>query len=73
MPTTKKRVNITLSEEIEKALELLADRDNVPVATKASELVKIAIEIDEADMLNMVAEERDTKKAKYISHDKAWS
>ncbi|MBT3704597.1 hypothetical protein HOG17_02330 [Candidatus Peregrinibacteria bacterium] len=73
MPTTKKRVNITLSEEIEKALELLADRDNVPVATKASELVKIAIEIDEADMLNMVAEERDTEKAKYISHDKAWS
>jgi hypothetical protein len=73
MPTTKKRVNITLSEEIEKALELLADRDNVPVATKASELVKIAIEIDEADMLNMVAEERDTKGAKYISHDKAWS
>lgn len=73
MPTTKKRINITLSDEFEKVLALLAKRDDVPVATKASELVKMAIEIDEADVLTMVAEERDTKNAKYISHDKAWS
>jgi len=72
MPTTKKRINITLSDEFEKVLELLARRDEVPVATKASELIKMAIEIDEADILTMVAEERDTKNAKYISHDKAW-
>ncbi len=72
MPTTKKRINITLSDEFEKVLELLARRDEVPVATKASELIKMAIEIDEADIFTMIAEERDTKNAKYISHDKAW-
>jgi len=73
MPTLKKRVNITLSEDFIKILRMLAERDNVPVATKASELIKIAIEIDEDDILNAVAEERDVKGAKYLSHEKAWS
>ena len=72
MPTTKKRVNVTLSDDLEKVLDMLSKRDNVPVATKASELIKIAIEIDEADVFSMVAEERDTKDAKYVSHNKAW-
>lgn len=72
MPTLKKRVNVTLSDELEKILELLAERDNVPVATKAVDLIKIAVEIDEADVLSAVVKERDVKGAKYLSHDKAW-
>jgi len=72
MPTLKKRVNITLSEEFEKILNLLAERDGVPVATKAVDLIKIAVEIDEADILNVIAEKRDVKGAKFLSHEKAW-
>jgi hypothetical protein len=72
MSTTKKRINISLSSELEHALKYLAKRDNVPEATKAVHLLKIAIETDEDDVFNLLAEKRDTKKAKFISHKDAW-
>ncbi|MBI5414058.1 hypothetical protein HZA38_00900 [Candidatus Peregrinibacteria bacterium] len=72
MPTTKKRLNITLSPELEYTIALLAKRDHVPLATKATELLKTAIEIDEDDILIQIAEERDTKNAKFVSHEEAW-
>ena len=73
MPTTKKRINITVSPEIEKMLKLLSKRDEVPQATKASDLLRLAIEIEEDEIFNQLAEERDTKDAKFISHNEAWA
>ena len=73
MATSKKRINISLPKDIEIVLEELAERDNVPTATKAIELIKIGIEIDEDEIWNRLAEERDTKDAKFISHKEAWS
>lgn len=73
MTTTKKRINVTLTPDLEDALERLAERDKVPQATKAVYLIKLAIEIDEDDVLNEKAEERDTKDAKFYSHKKAWA
>ena len=73
MATSKKRINISLPKDIEIVLEELADRDNVPMATKAIELIKAAIEIDEDEIWAKLAEERDTKDAKFISHKEAWS
>jgi len=72
MSTLKKRINVTLQENIEKAVEKLAIRDQVPVATKASYLIKLAVEIDEDDILNSIAEKRDTKGAKFINHNDVW-
>ena len=73
MTTTKKRINISLPADIESSLEKLARRDDVPQATKAVYLIKLAIEIDEDGVLDEIARKRDTKKAKYISHKKAWA
>lgn len=73
MPTTKKRVNITLPADIEEALEILARRDNIPVATKAVQLLHIAIAIDEDEVFDAIAARRDTKKSHFVSHEKAWS
>ncbi|MBI5754512.1 hypothetical protein HZA40_05205 [Candidatus Peregrinibacteria bacterium] len=73
MATNKKRINISLPKDLEIILEKLADRDNVPTATKAVELLKIAIEIDEDEIWDKLAGERDTKDAKFISHKEAWS
>lgn len=73
MPTTKKRLNVTLTPILENVLVLLAERDNVPLATKASELIQNAVEIEEDDVLNLVALQRDNKAAKFVSHAKAWS
>lgn len=73
MPTTKKRINISLPSDVEIALERLADRDSVPQATKAIYLIKMAIDIDEDDVLNKIAEERDVRGSKFVSHKKAWA
>lgn len=72
MPTTKRRLNITLSDEMDRILAFLAKRDQVPQATKAIYLIKQAIELDEDDVFNKLAAERDRKDAKFIDHKDAW-
>lgn len=73
MATTKKRINISLPDDVEQALKELAERDNVPQATKAIHLIKIALEIDEDDVWDALASKRDTKGVKFISHKDIWS
>ena len=73
MPTSKKRVLITISKPIERALELLAKRDQVPQATKAAHLLEMALELEEDRVWNLVASERDTKNSRFVSHKKAWA
>ena len=73
MPTTKHRINVSLSNPLEKALLYLAKRDRVPQATKAADLLKLAVEIEEDSAWDRMAQVRDTKKARYVSHAKAWS
>ncbi len=73
MPTLKKRLNMSLPEDIEAALTILAKRDDVTPTTKALYLIKLALEIEEDDVWNALAEMRDTKKARFVSHAKAWA
>ena len=73
MPTIKHRINVSLSDPLEKALIYLAKRDRVPQATKAADLLKLAIEIEEDSAWDRMASARDTKKARYVTHTKAWS
>lgn len=73
MSTTKKRVNISLSSALEDILAKLAKRDQVPQATKAAELIRVAIELEEDQFFDLMASERDKKGAKFVSHKKAWA
>ena len=73
MTTTKKRVNISLSAPVENILAKLAKRDDVPQATKAAELIRIGIEIEEDQVFDTIASERDIEKVKFVSHKKAWA
>jgi len=72
MATAKKRINISVSKEVEKMLSALSKRDQVPTASKAAELLRMAIEIEEDEVWNAIASKRDTKDAKFVSHKKAW-
>lgn len=72
MPTTKTRLNITLSKELEEAIRLLAKRDNVPQATKAVELLEEALELEEDLVWDAIANERRAKGGKMIPFDKIW-
>jgi len=72
MPTIKKRINISVSKELDSALIKLAKRDQVPQATKAEHLLRFALEMEEDNTLNVIAESRDTSSAKFIIHKTAW-
>lgn len=58
MATTKDRINISVSKDARAALARLARRDEVPVATKASDLLKMALEIEEDRYFGALAEKR---------------
>lgn len=72
MPTTKDRIHITLNKENKEFLTVLAKRDQVPVATKASEFIREMLEIEEDKIWDELASKRDTKDAVFVSHAEAW-
>ncbi len=73
MATLKKRLNITLPKEARVYLKKLAMVDQVPEATKAAELLQMALEIEEDAYFSTVADERLKKGKKSISHKEFWS
>lgn len=72
MPTTKKRINISISKDLDEALSLTAKRDGVPEATKAAELLRLGLEIDEDILLESIASERYKSAKKFLSHKAVW-
>ncbi len=72
MATTKTRINVSVSKEVEKAVKALAKRDQVPNATKAAELLRLALEVEEDYVFDLIAQERDADNTTYISHKTAW-
>ena len=72
MPTTKKRINISISKDVDEALFSAAKRDGVPEATKAAELLQLGLEIDEDFLLERIASERYKTAKKFLSHNTVW-
>lgn len=72
MATTKPRINLTVPLEISRALERLASRDETSISTKTLELIRRALEIEEDNILQEIAEKRDRRGTKYIPHATAW-
>lgn len=66
---TKKRISITASPWVEKAVTSLARRDKVSVTTKVSELLLQALELEEDLILGEIAEGRRLSNPKMIPHD----
>jgi predicted DNA-binding protein len=73
MATTKKRVNISLSKELEQQVTALAKRDAVPTATKITELLRISLELEEDRLLSEISDERVRTSTGRISHEEFWS
>ena len=73
MPTSKKRLTVTLSKDVSVFLKKIAVRDNVPEATKAAELLEKALEIEEDEYFSTIADKRASdKNADAISHEEFW-
>lgn len=72
MTTVKRRLNITLTEDVEKMVSHLAKKDNVPQATKISELLKISLMLEEDKAFSVLGETRLKQRSKKISHEEVW-
>ena len=72
MTTIKKRINISIAKSLELAVERLAARDQMPTASKAAELIRLAVEVDEDQVWDAIASDRFSKDKRRISHRNAW-
>jgi len=72
MPTLKQRLNITTDRGMRSVLARIAKRDCVPLATKAAELLRNALELEEDQYFTKIAEHRLAQKVKRIPHHLAW-
>jgi hypothetical protein len=68
----KTRINVSMSHDVERAIIALAKRDQVPHATKAAELLRQALEIEEDRVFDTIASARDQARVKFVSHKTAW-
>ena len=72
MPTTKTRINVTIPPDVERVLSRVAARDEMPPATKAAHLIRLALEIEEDEAWDALARKRDAAKTRFVSHRRAW-
>lgn len=75
MPTTKARINLTVSHSTNDILTGLAERDKTSVSAKTLDLLLFALELEEdAGLLRVIAEREDglDMNEGLISHEDAW-
>lgn len=72
MPTLKQRINLAVPFQLCRTLTRIAKRDHTSVATKTLNLVRLALEIEEDAFLLSQATQREQKKVRFVSHEKAW-
>jgi predicted CopG family antitoxin len=73
MPTAKKRINITVDDDVYEALERLSAERDQSVAGVGLSLIEQALEYQEDVYFSRLADERLRKKGKRIPHRKAWA
>lgn len=72
MPSSKRRIYLTVSEKIDTQLQRLAERDGSSVATVALAPLSRAIELEEDEWLLDVTKERQKPKETYLSAKRIW-
>lgn len=75
MPTTKTRINLTVSPSTNDILTALAERDKTSVSAKTLDLLLLALELEEDAGLLQVITDRENgldMNEGLISHEDAW-
>ena len=75
MPSQNPRINVVLDNLLYQDVRLLAEKDNVSLSAKVSDLLKEALEIQEDITLSGFAEKREKSwnDSKALIHDDVWS
>jgi len=72
MSTTKRRLNISLSKEVDEAITALAKRDQVPASTKISQLLQLSLTQEEDQLLSELAEARLQTSGQKLAGADVW-
>ncbi len=72
MPTAKKRINLTVEDDLFNNLKQLAEKEQTSVANISHALLERALELKEDHYFSKVGEKRLSKKSKRISHEDIW-
>lgn len=72
MPTAKKRINLTVEDDLFINLKQLAAKEKTSVANVSHALLERALELKEDHYFSKVGEDRLAKKAKRLSHKDIW-
>jgi len=72
MPTAKKRINLTVEDDVFESLNKIARKEKTSVASISHLLLEKALELQEDFYFSKVGEARLTKKSKKVSHEDIW-
>ena len=72
MPTTKKRINITVDDETYAELERLSASREQSLSRLSLDLIEEALELQEDRWFGRLADERLTRGEERVSHEDAW-
>jgi predicted CopG family antitoxin len=72
MPTAKKRINMTVEDDVFESLHKIAKKEKTSVASVSHLLLEKALELQEDFYFSKVSEERIAKKFKRIKHQDIW-
>ena len=75
MPARNPRINVLLNEQVYQEVRFLAKKEGVSISNKASDLIKVALEIEEDLILADFADNREKTldDMPTLSHDNVWS
>ena len=72
MPTAKKRINLTVEDDIFESLNKIAKKEKTSVASISHLLLERALDLQEDFYFSRVSENRLSKKEKRLSHEDIW-
>ncbi|OQW46986.1 MAG: hypothetical protein A4S09_16205 [Proteobacteria bacterium SG_bin7] len=72
MPTAKKRINLTVADDVFESLNKIAKKEKTSVAGISHLLLEKALELQEDLYFSRVGEERVSKKSKRLSPKDIW-
>ena len=73
MPAKNPRINVVLDDSLYKNVQFLAETEGVSLSTKARDLIREALEIQEDLHLAAFAEDREKTWDRALTHEEVWS
>jgi predicted DNA-binding protein len=72
MPTKKKRINLTIDNDLYRSLERLSFKKHQPISSVSRELIEKALELEEDLYFSSIGDKRLEEDKERFPHQSAW-